>query len=467
LSGDEIVFDEVRYREPAKATRPDRDRRYCCQSYLFPSSLDPPIFVDRRTIDQIERHALSDTSVELGGVLLGKECLDAETGEPFVWVTQSLEAKHYANTQASFTYTHDSWEEMTRDRDRNFPDLDIVGWYHTHPNFGIFLSHHDIFIHQHFFSQPLQVAYVVDPVNQSRGFFQWREGAMVQLGGFFLVGGRGERLLLARQINDLENLGNSENSNVGGFSPRLEAEMIRMLSRPANPSPASSQAERAQAAILYSLLGGVVGIVGLTIAFWLVQIGEQVRQQGENLGRLTRVTEEASVRQRVALDLVAGQPEGEKSPKLVDRYATALKDRDELARRIESQETINRTLAVRTKELESRLGEQSVVLEAARSNLEKQEKDLRDVPRLRERIANLEETVQSQKSLLDQRAPVVDLEERTRSRPLLEQLAQSRIFAYLGWGLSCILAIALIGVWVMKRRAGSEFLDVPNPRKIF
>ena len=109
-----------------------------------------------------------------------------QTGEPFVWVTQALEAKHYENTQASFTYTHDSWEEITRERDRLHPDLDIVGWYHTHPDFGIFLSSHDLFIHQNFFAQPLQVAYVVDPIRQTRGFFRWRDGEMDQVGGFYL-----------------------------------------------------------------------------------------------------------------------------------------------------------------------------------------------------------------------------------------------------------------------------------------
>ena len=29
----------------------------------------------------------SDTSVELGGILLGKECLDPTTGLPFVWIS--------------------------------------------------------------------------------------------------------------------------------------------------------------------------------------------------------------------------------------------------------------------------------------------------------------------------------------------------------------------------------------------
>ena len=182
LSGDEITFGEMSVREPERRQRPDRDRRFACLAYEVPGVADLPIFLDRRAADAIERHALSDTSVELGGIMLGKECLDQQTGQPFVWISHSLEAKHYANTQASFTYTHDSWEEITRQRDQRFPDFDIVGWYHTHPSFGIFLSHHDLFIHQHFFAQPLQVAYVVDPINQTRGFFQWRDGGMAQVG---------------------------------------------------------------------------------------------------------------------------------------------------------------------------------------------------------------------------------------------------------------------------------------------
>ena len=167
----------------------------------------------------------------------GHECVDDQTGEPFVWVTESLEAKHYENTQASFTYTHDSWEEITRERDRLHPDLDIVGWYHTHPDFGIFLSSHDLFIHRNFFDQPLQVAYVVDPIRQTRGFFRWRDGALDQVGGFYIwrpiasdrcPGAAGQRPGGHPQRRP--------GGGGGGLSPRLEAELIAMLSRP-TPGP--------------------------------------------------------------------------------------------------------------------------------------------------------------------------------------------------------------------------------------
>jgi hypothetical protein len=106
LSGDEIIFGEIRVREPERRQRPDRDKRYASMAYEVPSPVDLPIFIDLRSADAIERHALSDTTVELGGILLGKECVDPGTDQHFVWVNRSLEAKHYANTQASFTYTH-------------------------------------------------------------------------------------------------------------------------------------------------------------------------------------------------------------------------------------------------------------------------------------------------------------------------------------------------------------------------
>src|SRR5262249_13853982 len=188
--------------------------------------------------DAIERHALRDTTVELGGILLGKECLDEHSGQPFVWVTESIEAKHYENTQASFTYTHDSWEEITRERDRLHPDLDIVGWYHTHPDFGIFLSSHDLFIHKNFFDQPLQVAYVADPIRPTRGFLRWRDGVLEGFAGCRLPAERDQRQQLARLVNDLEQIPNAEGG--GGLSPRLEAELIAMLSRPSYAAPPGS-----------------------------------------------------------------------------------------------------------------------------------------------------------------------------------------------------------------------------------
>src|SRR5206468_822100 len=94
-------------------------------------------------------------------------------GRPFVVITECLRAQHYESTQGSFKFTHATWSAITRERQRFLPELQMVGWYHTHPDWGVFLSGMDLFICDHFFSQQLDVAYVIDPCRGDRGMFQW------------------------------------------------------------------------------------------------------------------------------------------------------------------------------------------------------------------------------------------------------------------------------------------------------
>jgi len=48
----------------------------------------------------------------------------------------------------------------------------IVGWYHSHPGYGIFLSDTDIKSQITFFNQPCHVALVIDPTRGEYGFFK-------------------------------------------------------------------------------------------------------------------------------------------------------------------------------------------------------------------------------------------------------------------------------------------------------
>ncbi len=71
------------------------------------------------------------------------------------------------------TFTQDTWAHIYETKDAKYPDDRIVGWYHSHPGFGVFLSDHDTFIHKNFFSSPLQVAWVYDPHSDEEGCFGW------------------------------------------------------------------------------------------------------------------------------------------------------------------------------------------------------------------------------------------------------------------------------------------------------
>lgn len=450
MSGDDIVFDEMKVREPERLRRPDRDRKYACLAYEVPAPIDLPIFLDRQTADAIERHALSDTSVELGGILLGKECLDVDTGEPFVWITRSLEAKHYANTQASFTYTHDSWEEITRERDRLCPDCDIVGWYHTHPSFGIFLSHHDLFIHQHFFAQPLQVAYVVDPINQSRGFFQWRDGGLAQVGGYFLTGDRGERLALSRLVNELEKLPGPEGGGGGTISPRLEAELIKMLNRPA-PAVGGSPVEKLQLAALFGMLGTLIGVAAIALALWLYQLQARLQDQNDSMLALARVVEQVDEGQHLALDALRAKMHDDDPDEFLERYKTVAHERDEARRQLEVQRSLVEGLGTQRLELGQRASRAESELKDARADLEQLKKDAKDAPRLRERVAALEETNADQKQRLEDAAPLLKSEPGEALAELRGRLARYQFIAYAGWGLAVALGLALAGFFLYSR----------------
>jgi proteasome lid subunit RPN8/RPN11 len=435
VSGDEMSFDEVRYREPVRLLRPDRDRRYACLAYQVPALGDLPIFLDHRPADAIERHALSDTSVELGGILLGKECLDEATGAPFVWITQALEAKHYANTQASFTYTHDSWEEITRERDRLFPDLDIVGWYHTHPSFGIFLSHHDLFIHQHFFVQPLQVAYVVDPIQQTRGFFQWRNRDMAQVEGFYLTAERGDRIVLARLANDLENLPSPQGPGGGAFSPRLEAELIKMLTRQSSPQYVGSPVDRLQSAVMFSMLGCFLGMLAVAAALLLFQVHTRVQEQGDAIKLLTRAVEQTASDERLARDALLDRAGVDNATQFMQRYERAGKARDEARKQLLAQQAINETLGARTKELET-VGEKLATdLAAANKTIEKYEADAKEAPELREKVASL-------RSELDKKTLLLQAADERTAGEVLQRLSLYRLTTILFAILSAILGVA-------------------------
>ncbi len=127
-----------------------------------------------RVRDEIHRHVFANPDREVGGVLVGRR-IDARA----VQVRGMIPALEAVGERAAVTFTHDAWELVHRELDHKFPDQQIVGWYHSHPGFGIFLSRDDLFIHESFFSEPWQFAYVIDPIGLEEGEFAWSGRSVV------------------------------------------------------------------------------------------------------------------------------------------------------------------------------------------------------------------------------------------------------------------------------------------------
>lgn len=126
-----------------------------------------------RMRDQIYDHVFAYPGSEVGGILVGRKL---NGGDQII--TGAIPAESTEGNLVSLTFTHASWEQIHNEISKSFPDEEIVGWYHSHPGHGIFLSNHDAFIHHNFFSDPACIALVVDPLNGEEGMFGWNEKSL-------------------------------------------------------------------------------------------------------------------------------------------------------------------------------------------------------------------------------------------------------------------------------------------------
>jgi proteasome lid subunit RPN8/RPN11 len=119
---------------------------------------------------KIEDHCFSETQIEVGGYLVGNLNGDVAT------VTNVFAAQHTVGASTQLTFTHESWNAIYEQL-KNEPEASsLIGWFHSHPNFGVFLSEHDKFIQQNFFKQDGQITIVVDPIRGRRGWFYSKNG---------------------------------------------------------------------------------------------------------------------------------------------------------------------------------------------------------------------------------------------------------------------------------------------------
>ncbi|GEM_PF-870461 len=154
--------------------RPDEGAEERLPIYLFPEAYAA-----------IREHTKPDLLREHGGYLLGKHLIDGE--RDYVTVERAFPVPDTKAEPTSFEFSSANGVALVDETDRT--GLQVVGWYHSHPRMDVFLSGHDLFIHNGYFREPWQVALVVEPEKDHGGFFRWRDGRMDghRYGGFHEV----------------------------------------------------------------------------------------------------------------------------------------------------------------------------------------------------------------------------------------------------------------------------------------
>jgi proteasome lid subunit RPN8/RPN11 len=143
------------------------------KSPMEDGEIDPllAIFVTQKAFIRACAHAGSDLDNEVGGWLAGKRRFDCIYNKEFIVVEKVLPASYTKSGNAYLTFTQDSQVDMHAILEEYYPGKEIVGWYHTHPGMGIFLSQQDTWLHANFFRNSWQVALVIEPVSATGGFF--------------------------------------------------------------------------------------------------------------------------------------------------------------------------------------------------------------------------------------------------------------------------------------------------------
>lgn len=116
--------------------------------------------------------------IEQGGILVGQSFRDRDTRITYAVVQAAIAGLSARGSSVHLEMTHNTWKEMLDSVDRLLDqspqaELQVVGWYHTHPNgLQVFMSGVDLETQRRLFAHDWQFAIVLNPQKKCwRAFF--------------------------------------------------------------------------------------------------------------------------------------------------------------------------------------------------------------------------------------------------------------------------------------------------------
>jgi proteasome lid subunit RPN8/RPN11/uncharacterized membrane protein YqjE len=174
--------------DDVKAGRPSERSRPAFRKFEGPRQ--PGVLVrvgmTRKAYAEVTLHAKESLQAEICGVLAGRVLEDDEGRH--VSVDAAVRGTAARQERAHVTFTQETWNGIHERMDREHPDLAIVGWYHSHPGFGVAFSEMDAFIQKNFFGEATQVGLVIDPLGGDVALAANEGGGLSYLPRFWVEG---------------------------------------------------------------------------------------------------------------------------------------------------------------------------------------------------------------------------------------------------------------------------------------
>jgi len=124
-------------------------------------------------------HARDHPHVEVGGYLFGR--VYATDAEAAVVVEGMYPIVSADATVSHFRIRIEDSQRASEFQDQQFPQTEIVGWYHTHPGHSVFMSGVDQHTQRTYFAAFHRVAMVIDPQHRTFAAFILRDGEVGSL----------------------------------------------------------------------------------------------------------------------------------------------------------------------------------------------------------------------------------------------------------------------------------------------
>jgi proteasome lid subunit RPN8/RPN11 len=133
-----------------------------------------PIYIYEDTIEEI-KFLCKNSKLEIFGYLIGNvlkwnENIYTLIEESLFLLGAIYSDKTYTSQIEGTAGLYQKKFQRIKKKRKN-QNLRIIGWWHSHPNLGCFLSSTDLLTQKYFFSKQYQVALVIDPVRNKFEFF--------------------------------------------------------------------------------------------------------------------------------------------------------------------------------------------------------------------------------------------------------------------------------------------------------
>jgi 26S proteasome regulatory subunit N11 len=133
------------------------------------------VYIKKNVLESIKEHCRQGGKLEVFGYLVGE--VFEWTKKTYVIVEDELFIKESGDSQ-KYTiaqlegYSGHFQKLLNELREKKKKNLLTVGWWHSHPNYGCFLSTTDVTTTHYFFSEKYHVALVCEPIRNDFAFFK-------------------------------------------------------------------------------------------------------------------------------------------------------------------------------------------------------------------------------------------------------------------------------------------------------